>query len=87
MGEGFVQHAGNKMRKKTAKGWDICVQWCDGSSSWEPLAGLKESNPVKIAEYAVTRGINMQPAFAWWVPFTLKKRTSIIVAVNAQCHK
>jgi hypothetical protein len=29
----------------------------------------------------------MEPAFAWWVPFTLKKRTSIIAAVNARYHK
>ena len=27
---------------------------------------LKESNPVDVAEYAVARGIDNEPAFAWW---------------------
>ena len=44
----------------------------DGSTSWEALKDLKESNPVEVAEYAVGAKIVSEPAFAWWVPFTLK---------------
>jgi hypothetical protein len=65
----------------------LCVEWKDGSTSWERLADLKESNPVEIANYAVTHGLDSEPAFAWWVPFTLKHRNRIIAAVNKRYHK
>jgi hypothetical protein len=52
----------------------LCVQWKDGSTSWEQIASLKESNPVEIADYAVTHSLDSEPAFAWWVPLTLKRR-------------
>ena len=32
-------------------------------------------------------GIEEEPAFKWWVPFTLNKRDSIILAVNSRYHK
>jgi hypothetical protein len=48
---------------------------------------LKEANPVEIAEYVIAS----EPAFAWWVPFTIQKRDRIIAAVNkrylARTHK
>ena len=82
-----VDTRGIKSRRKTTKGWSLCVQWRDGTSTWEPLATLKESNRVEVAEYAISQGVDDEPAFAWWVPFTLKKRESIISAVNARYHK
>ena len=33
------------------------------------------------------KGLTKEPAFAWWVPFTLKKRNKIISAVNARLRK
>jgi hypothetical protein len=49
---------------------------------------LKESNPVDVAEYAVSRGIADEPAFRWWVPtYTLKKRDRIIAAINSRVKK
>ena len=39
---------------------------------------MKEANPIELAEYAVGNGIDNRPAFAWWVPYTLKKRNHII---------
>jgi hypothetical protein len=83
----YIKHGSNKQFKKTTRGWKLCVEWKDGSTSWERLADLKESNPVELAEYAVTRGIDNEPAFAWWVPFTLKRRNRIIAAVNSRYHK
>jgi ribosomal protein L31E len=53
----------------------------------ERLASLKESNPVEVADYAVAHGLETEPAFAWWVPFTLKRRNRIIAAVNKRYHK
>ncbi len=68
--------------KKTKKGYQLCIQWKDGTTSWERLADLKKSNPVEASEYDVARGIKDEPAFAWWVNFTPKKREHIVSAVN-----
>jgi hypothetical protein len=77
----------SKRLRKTTKGWMLCVHWKDQSTSWERLADLKESNPVEVAEYAVSRDIHEEPAFAWWVPYTMKKRNRILAAVQARYHK
>ncbi len=62
----------------------MCCQWKDGSTSRENLADLKESHPIETAEYAVTKGIDQEPAFNWWVPHVLKKRDRIISLVRKQ---
>jgi hypothetical protein len=59
----------------------------DGSTSWERLPDIKESNPIEVAEYSVTRGIEGKPAYAWWVDYTLKKRNCIISAVKQHLIK
>ena len=41
---------GIKKRKVTTKGWDIFIEWKDGSSSWLPLSEVKKSNPIELAE-------------------------------------
>ncbi len=60
----------------------MCCQWKDGSTSWENLADLKESHPLETTEYAMTQGIDHEPAFNWWVPHILKKRDRIISLVQ-----
>jgi hypothetical protein len=45
------------------------------------LADLKESHPIETSEFAVTAGIDHEPAFNWWVPHTLKKHDRIISMV------
>ena len=69
-----------QMQKSTA-GVKLLVLCKDGSKQWFPLKDLKESNPVECAEYAKAMKIDMEPAFCWWVPFTLKKKDMIIAAV------
>ena len=71
-------------RKMTTKGWFLRVRWKDGSDSWAKLKDIKDSTPVELAEYAVTNGIAHEPAFAWWVPYTLKKRDRVIAGVDAR---
>ena len=57
---------GNTKRlKRTTKGWDIYVQWKDGSTDWIALKDLKDSYPVELTDYAINNGIHQQPAFAW----------------------
>ena len=48
---------------------------------------MKESNPVEVAEYARARSVDDEPAFAWWVPYTLKKRDIIIGTIKARVKK
>jgi hypothetical protein len=41
----------------------LCVQWKDGSTTWQSLKDLKEAYPVAVAEYAVAQGIDNEQAF------------------------
>ena len=76
---GHISMPNGRQRKvQTTRGWEILVEWKDGSTDWIALKDLKESYPVELAEYAVHNGIQDEPAFAWWVPYTLKKRQRII---------
>ena len=74
---------GRKLEKKTTKGWHLCVEWRDGTTSCETLSSLKESFPVEVAEYSVTAGISEEPAFKWWANTVLKKRNQIILKVKS----
>ena len=73
--------------RKTTKGWEVLIKWKDKSESWIKLADMKESHPVEVAEYARARGIDMEPAFEWWVPHTLKKRQGILAALKKSIRK
>jgi hypothetical protein len=74
------------MRRSTA-GWQLCIQWKDGTTSWEKLSALKESHPTEAAEYACAQGLEREPAFNWWVPHVLKKRQLIISKVKARAAR
>ncbi|KAG7369941.1 hypothetical protein IV203_027687 [Nitzschia inconspicua] len=85
--DAYVWIKERKYPRKTTKGWKLCVEWKDGTTSWESLSALKESNPVEVAEYAVAHNLTEEPAFNWWVPYTLKKRDAIVSAVNNRYWK
>ena len=38
----------------------------------------------EAAELSTTHGISNEPAFVFWVPYTLQKRDNIISAVNSR---
>jgi hypothetical protein len=63
--DAFNEMIGKRIQRMTTAGWKMCVQWKDGSTSWEHLKDLKESHPVQVAEHAVANGIDAEPAFAW----------------------
>ena len=44
----FITKGRNKYLRKTIKGWFLCVQWKDETTSWEKLSDLKESYPHPI---------------------------------------
>ena len=83
--EAFItSHNGGRRRKETTKGWEILLQWKDGSSTWEAMKDVKASYPVELAEYAHQKQISDKPAFAWWVPHVDKKRNRIISKVKSK---
>jgi hypothetical protein len=46
-------------------GWHLCIQWKDGSTSWQPLKDLKEAYPLAVAKFAVAQGIGNELVFNW----------------------
>jgi hypothetical protein len=83
----YIKHGSNKKVRKTTKVWNLCVEWKDGTTSSERLVDLKESNPVEVAEYAAAKSFLDTPAFLWWAPHFLKKRSIIIAAETKLYHK
>ena len=58
------------MRKTTA-GWKLLtwLKYC--SEMWVPLSHLKESNLVQVVLFTKSCGLQDEPAFQCWVPYTL----------------
>ena len=40
-----------------------------------------------MVEYAKSRCITDEPAFAWWVPYTMRKRDVILSAIKSRIRK
>jgi len=74
----------NVYPKKTTHGWDICVEWSDGTTSWFPLKDMKDTNPLELAQYAIASQISEEPAFKWWVQEILKKKKRIIAKIKTK---
>jgi hypothetical protein len=83
----YIKHGSNKKVRKTTKCCNWCVEWKDGTTSWELLVDLKESNPAEVAEYAAAKSLLDTPDFVWWAPNVLKKRSRIIAATTKRYHK
>jgi hypothetical protein len=82
--EEFVTIRGKRHPVRTTKGWEMCILWKTGDTSWEKLKDMKEANPIKAAEYPIAKGLGDEPAFNWWAKHALKKRDSIISTVRAR---
>eukprot|EP00957_Ditylum_brightwellii_P148889 11335677-Ditylum_brightwellii.AAC.1 len=48
---------------------------------------MKELHPIEVAEFAKARGIHDKPAFAWRIPYVLRKRDIILSKLKAQIRK
>ena len=79
-----VSKNGGRRKIETTKGWEILIQWKDGSTTWEKLKDIKGCYPVELAGYAVDKHIHDAPAFAWWVPHVIKKRNRIVSKVKTK---
>ena len=82
-----VTPRGQRRMRKTTQGWKLLIQWAGGSESWIALKDMKESHPVEVAEFARARGIHDEPAFAWWVPYVIRKRDVILSKLKARIRK
>ena len=51
---------------------------------WVPLADLKDSYPVQIADYVIVNNLTHEPAFRWWAPFVLKNLERILKKVKTK---
>jgi len=78
---------GNRAPKKTTKGWEMQVEWKDGTTEWVSLKRMKDYNPVETAEYAVANQIDNEPAFQWWVKDVLRHRNRIVGKVKSKYWK
>ena len=78
---------GQHKRRQTTVGWNFEIRWKDGTKQWVPLILIKESNPIEVDNFVKSRGIDDDPAFAWWVPHNLRKRDMIISNINARVSR
>ena len=86
--DGYVTgRNGVKKPKQTTVGWKLLVKLKDHTTVWIKLKDLKESNPLELAQYASDNQLVDEPAFKWWVPFTLRRRNRILKTMSARYHK
>lgn len=83
----LITRTDQKKLRKTTQGWEFLVAWKDGTETWVRMVDLKESYPVELAEFVKARGLDSEPAFAWWVPHTIRRRNVIISSVKARLKK
>ena len=50
---------GTKRRRETTKGWELLIEWKDGSTNWVSLKDIKESYPVE------TLSLPLPLAYQW----------------------
>ena len=58
---------GKKIIKCSTRGWELCCEWKDGSTSRQKLSDLKESHPLQVTEFAFAAQIADEPTFTLWV--------------------
>ena len=59
----------------------------NGTDHWIPLSVMKKYKPVEVAEFAVARGVDHEPSFRWWVPYTLRCRDFIIAGFKSRVKR
>jgi hypothetical protein len=57
------ENPGQGKRFCTLKGWEICISWKDGTTSWHTLSDVKNSFPLLLANYAMANDLVKEPAF------------------------
>ena len=76
----------NRKKRKT-EGWEFYVKRKYGSGGWLSTKEPKDSYPVPLADYAMSNRLQYETVFAWWFPYTLKKRIAIISKIKSKYWK
>jgi hypothetical protein len=79
-----LENGPNPSHARTTKGWEICIQWNDGSSSWHPLSEIKNSFPIHLADYAILHELDEEPVFKWWVKQALRRKKYMLKAIKTR---
>jgi hypothetical protein len=61
--------------KCSTRGWELCCEWKDSSTSWQELLDLKESHPLQVAEFAFAAQIADEPVLNWWSAGSSRRET------------
>jgi hypothetical protein len=80
----FTTSQGTRRKKRTTRGWEMCLEWKDGSQTWVAMKDVKNSSPLELAEYAIKNNLKEEPAFSWWIHHALKKRKQIISKLKSK---
>ena len=80
----FETSTGQLRNVVTTKGWEIQVRWKDKSTSWISLHEAKNGDPGGLAEFAVSRGVQHEPAFKWWIATALKEKKRLISRLQSR---
>jgi hypothetical protein len=82
----YIKHGSHKQVINTTKGWHLCVEWKDATTSWEHLEDLNKIKPIEVSEYALSKHFHYSPPFVWWVRSVLKNHSRIIADVTKIYH-
>ena len=80
----FKTPQGTRRKKRTTRGWELCLEWKDGSQTWVAMKDVKNASPIELAEYAIRNGLKDEPAFAWWIGHEMRKRNHIIAKLKSK---
>ena len=68
----------------TAKVWEICVLWKDGSTYCIAIKDIKQLHTIQLADFSQLHGINEEAEFAWWIPYVYQKRRAMISKLKSK---
>ncbi len=51
--------------------------WRTEEEQWVHSGEIKHLDPIEVADYAHAYSLVDEPAFKWWVPFTLQRQDHI----------
>ena len=71
-----------KKTKRKTLGWEVFVEFIDGTTECIALKDTKNSNPIESSEYAVVNNIDQETAVKWWDGFLLRKRNIVMNKVK-----
>jgi hypothetical protein len=82
-----IKRNGEKVPKVTTDGWELLVEFKDGTTEWVKLKDVKDSNPIELAEYAIANQLQEEPAFKWWAEKALRRRDRAVFKVKSKYYR